>query len=426
MATAPQSTTHPRWPRLWRGNANPLIVYSVLQFCSAGTFSLIFTVNGVYHLVVARLNPFQLVLTGTILETVIFLGEIPTGVLADTKGRRLSIVIGYCLVGLGFLIEGLFANFGAIAAAQVVWGLGFTFTSGATQAWIADEVGPERAGDAFVRGAQAERWGSLLAIPLGILLGKSAVALPVVAGGICFVALAGFLALYMGETGFVRDSAAGGSNWSTSKATLRGAGQLLRRQPTLLTLLGIGWFYGLYSEGLDRLYTAHLWQDMDLPTAVTDAVLLFGAVRAVQLLLTLMAGELVQRREVASNPRTIARILPAMAAGIVIALAGFAWTRNLWVALCLSWLISVLRNLSYPLFDAWFNTRIKDPHVRATLFSTTSQVDAIGQICGGPLAGAVGQRVSVRAALLLCSTLLAPVLPLYSVARRQSAYPEEA
>ena len=73
---------------------------------------------------------------------------------------------------MGFVIEGLFPVFGAVALAQVVWGIGYTFTSGATQAWIADELGEERAGDAYLRGSQAGRVGALVAIPLSVALGS--------------------------------------------------------------------------------------------------------------------------------------------------------------------------------------------------------------------------------------------------------------
>jgi DHA3 family tetracycline resistance protein-like MFS transporter len=46
----------------------------------------------------------------------------------------------------------------------------------------------------------------------------------------------------------------------------------------------------------------------------------------------------------------------------------------------------------------------------------TSQADALGQIAGGPAVGAVG-NVSIRAALVCSALLLAPVVPLYRVAR---------
>ena len=130
---------------------DPFTLYVILELCSSLFFSLIFTVNMLYQVTVVQLTPLQLVLVGTILETTVFLFEIPTGVLADVKSRRLSIIIGYALIGLGFIVEGSLPFFAAVALAQVVWGFGYTFTSGATQAWIVDETGEERAGEAFLR-----------------------------------------------------------------------------------------------------------------------------------------------------------------------------------------------------------------------------------------------------------------------------------
>jgi DHA3 family tetracycline resistance protein-like MFS transporter len=74
-----------------------------------------------------------------------------------------------------------------------------------------------------------------------------------------------------------------------------------------------------------------------------------------------------------------------------------------------------------PLQDIWINRRIDDPQVRATVFSVTGQVDALGQIAGGPFVGAIG-NASIRAALVTSSALLLPVLPLYAVARRHSEH----
>ena len=70
----------------------------------------------------------------------------PTGLVADNYSRRLSIIIGFFLVGVGFVIEGLVPHFTVILLTQVIWGIGITFTSGATEAWIADEVGEASAG----------------------------------------------------------------------------------------------------------------------------------------------------------------------------------------------------------------------------------------------------------------------------------------
>src|SRR4030042_2667935 len=110
---------------------NPLKVYSALRFTSALLFSVIVTVNLVYQATVVGLNPLQLVLVGTMLETVSFLFEVPTGIVADVYSRKLSVIIGLLLIGLGFTVEGLFPFFSAVLIAQVIWGIGFTFVSGA-------------------------------------------------------------------------------------------------------------------------------------------------------------------------------------------------------------------------------------------------------------------------------------------------------
>ena len=85
----------------------------------------------------------QLVLLGTFLELTYLIFEVPTGVLADTVSRRLSIQIGVIGSGIGFLILGLATSFWMAVLSNVLWGLFATFESGADVAWLTDEVGEE-------------------------------------------------------------------------------------------------------------------------------------------------------------------------------------------------------------------------------------------------------------------------------------------
>jgi DHA3 family tetracycline resistance protein-like MFS transporter len=71
---------------------NALTVYLILQFSTALLYSLVFAVETVYHIMVAKLNPLQLILVGTILESTVFLFEIPTGTVDDVRTRRLSVI----------------------------------------------------------------------------------------------------------------------------------------------------------------------------------------------------------------------------------------------------------------------------------------------------------------------------------------------
>jgi DHA3 family tetracycline resistance protein-like MFS transporter len=399
----------------------PLRVYLILNGVAALLFSLIFTVDMIYQVTMVGLSPLQLVLVGTTLEATAFLFEIPTGVLADVKSRRLSIIIGYLLTGVAFVVEGAFPLFGTVLLAQVLWGLGYTFTSGATEAWIADEVGAAQAGDAFLQGSQAGRVGGLVAIPLSILAGSLDVRLPIVAGGALFLVLAGFLALTMREEGFRPTPPGERSTWGSMWRTVQDARGLVARQPVLLALLGIGLFYGLYSEGLDRLWTPHLLESYPAPWGGSlPPVVWLGGLRGVVAVAGLGAMELARRRLVKRSSRTLGRLLMANSALIMGGVALLGLAPALWVAMLAYGLVATLRGVAAPLQQAWYNRRIDDAQVRATLFSVTSQVDALGQIAGGPLVGVVG-NVSVRAALVLSAALLAPVLPLYRVAIRRES-----
>ncbi|MCB9150342.1 MAG: hypothetical protein H6641_16430 [Caldilineaceae bacterium] len=128
----------------------------------------------VYHTIAVGLNPLQLVTVGVVLECMTFFFEIPTGVVADLYSRRLSVLIGLALMGVGFLVEGLVATFAAVLAAQVLWGIGFTFYSGAESAWISDEIGEASRAGIFAGGAN---WAISTLAGVGVLRCWSAAAL---------------------------------------------------------------------------------------------------------------------------------------------------------------------------------------------------------------------------------------------------------
>jgi DHA3 family tetracycline resistance protein-like MFS transporter len=395
-------------------------VYIILEFSMALLFSVIFTVNALYQVTVVKLNPLQLVLVGTTLEASIFLFEIPTGILADVKSRRLSVIIGYVIAGIGFIVEASVPEFWAVALGQALWGLGYTFTSGATQAWIADEIGPERAGQAFLRGAQAAQIGALVGIPLSVLLGRGQITLPIILGGVGLIALAGFLAAAMPETGFTPTPKGERSTFGQMFQTVRDARQMTRRQPVILALLGIGLFFGMYSEGFDRLWTPHLLQNFAGPWGgEAEPVVWFGVIRAAAFLLSLAATEAVRRRVDTAKIPALSRVLTGITALMVVALAGFGLAGSFWLALALYWAFGALRAVREPLHNTWLNGLIDSPQVRATLFSASSQVDAIGQIIAGPAVGMVGSLLSIRAALATSAAILSPAAWLYARAGRK-------
>ena len=394
-------------------------VYLILQGIAALLFAMIFTYSSVYQVTAAQLSALQLVLVGTMLELTVFVFEVPTGVVADVYSRRLSVIIGYLLIGLGFIVEGAIPLFSTIMLAQVLWGFGYTFTSGATEAWITDEIGEKAAGQAFLRGGQAGQIGALVGIAIGMALASVQVNLPIVVGGALLIGLSAFLVLVMPETRFQPAPHKDRSTWQNIVITFKDGLGMVKRRPALKTILLVGLFYGLYSEGLDRLWIKHLIDDISLPALGNmDPLMWFGVIRAAGMVVSTGSIEVVRRRVNMGSTVSMLKTLFVITFILIVSVIGFAWARGFAFALLAYWVIAAARSMIGPIYTAWVNQRL-DSAVRATVISMSGQVDAIGQILGGPVVGLIGNLVSVRAAITVSGLLLTPVLGLYGRALRR-------
>src|SRR5881275_2771222 len=152
-------------------NADPVRVWYFRTAGSALGDTLVWTLAPVYFVAVVGLSPLQLVLVGTFMELTIFVCEVPTGIVADVVSRKLSIVIGYLVMGAAIVFCGVVAQPWAVMVAWSIWGFGYTFTSGATDAWLADEIGVENVRPVYLRSAQLARIVSLFGIAASVGLG---------------------------------------------------------------------------------------------------------------------------------------------------------------------------------------------------------------------------------------------------------------
>ena len=379
-------------------------------------------VTSFYDATLAHLTGLQLVLVGTTVEVTILLFEIPTGIVADAYSRRLSIIIGYFIMGLAFIVEGSFPAFLPIILAQVLWGIGYTFTSGATQAWLSDEIGEENANRAFLRANRYDLAGALLGMLVAIPLGNLAVNLPIVTGGVAVSTIAIVLAMVMPEHGFHPIRQADRNTWQHMGAIFKKGLATVRARPTLMTILGVGLIYGLYSEGWDRLWVKYLVDHFTLPSFFgMNAVAFFGLLRASGMILSLLATRMLEKHLDANHAPSVARAMLGITALLAAAIFIFAFSPVLAISIAAVWLVSITRSLMEPLYNAWVNQRL-DSDTRATVISMSGQVDAIGQIASGPLAGLVSLW-SVRAAIAFASMLILPALPL--IARASKLHAEE-
>jgi DHA3 family tetracycline resistance protein-like MFS transporter len=405
----------------------------VWYFRTAGSAlgdTLVWTLAPVYFVTVVGMSPLQLVLVGTFMELTIFVCEVPTGIVADVVSRKLSIVIGYLVMGAAIVFSGAVAQPWAVMAAWSLWGFGYTFTSGATDAWLADEIGVDNVRPVYLRSAQVGRVCALVAIGGSVALGLLSLRVPVIAGGVVIAATGVVLAFVMKEHGFrpaPREEAA--STLRTMVSTGRAGARLVRRTPVLLLILAISAFWGAWSEAYDRLGEAHVIRDVGLPSfAGLSFIVWFGVISAASLLLSLLVARPANRRLERARRQTITRVLLAADVVLIGTVVVFGLAGAFWLALVAMLATNTIRSLVGPLFSSWLNQSITESSVRATVFSITSQADAIGQWTGGPAIGAVGNIFGIRAALVLGASLLSPAVALYAraVHRDGLAQPVEA
>ena len=121
------------------------IIRTYLSIAATTTLaqSLIWGVNTLF-LLQAGLDIFQVMLVNAAFTVAQVLFEVPTGVVADTVGRRVSYLLS---VGVIFVSTLLYVWFGLIhsgvvpfALASVLLGIGFTFYTGAVDAWMVDAL----------------------------------------------------------------------------------------------------------------------------------------------------------------------------------------------------------------------------------------------------------------------------------------------
>jgi DHA3 family tetracycline resistance protein-like MFS transporter len=388
-------------------------IYLASSFVFAMCFALYSTVSALYRISLAGLGPLELILVGTALEASTFLFEIPTGVVADVYSRRLSVLIGYAGVGLGFAFESSYPTFAGILLAQVIWGVGHTFISGAHTAWLVDELGDRGIGPILVRRSQLARLGALVGIAGSVWLGSHSLTLPMRVGGMGLVALSLVLAFVMPERGFRPRPRAERESWRAMRETFLAGIATVKSRPALGVIVAVALFVGMSSEPLDRLWELHVLTSFSIPDwAGGDGVRVFGGLRALILALGIGVAEIVRRRTDFESTPSLVRWLVGMNLGVILAIAGFALAGDLAVAVSGYVIGTVLRGAAGPLVATWTNQQVESSE-RATVLSITAQADALGQTTGGPALGGIGRLFGVRAALIAATSLLVPVHLLY-------------
>jgi DHA3 family tetracycline resistance protein-like MFS transporter len=358
-----------------------------------------------YYITIAHLDALQLVLVGTALEASYFVFEIPTGVLADTFSRRLSVILGFGIIGVAWAGQGLVPTFVAIASFEVLRGLGEALVHGATEAWVAGEVGDDALDALFLREMQIRQVASFVGLPVGVGLALIDLRIPVVLGGALIAVMALALVFVMPERRHPRRALA--HSWRATIGTARKALWSVRTSALLVTLLGAEFFWGAASEGYDRLWDPHLLLDLAFPPFGIPPVVGFGALSLAGTIVVVITAQVTRRHIKGVDERVVTKMLVALQVMRIAGRATFALAPVVGIALIGSFAERIVTASFSPLFNAWLIRRTNED-VRATVLSTTSMASALGQVGGGPVSGAIGNLMGIPTALLSSAALLVP------------------
>jgi MFS family permease len=366
----------------------------------------------------AGLNIQQVLLTNAAFTVGSMVFEIPTGVVADTVGRRVSFLL--CLVTL-FVTTLLYVatawrgwGFWAFMWVSVLLGLGFTFYTGAVDAWLVDALKStgytEPLDRVFARGQMFFGAGMLVGTIGGGLLGQIRLDLPYLARAALVVPLFLLAWFRMPELGF------------TARALE------LRRVPAEMRRVFVeGLEYGLSNPVVRPVMFASLvgmsfmifgfysWQRYFLDLLGRNLVWVDGVISSLVGLSLIAGNALVGPLSRVVRTRT-GLLMISVAIQAVLAVACGLLT-NFYVVVSLYLLYGVAIGLLLPVKQAYLNAHIPSAQ-RATILSLDSMFASTGGVIGQSVWGRVAQMRSIGTAWVWSGVTLLVGIPLYWIARR--------
>lgn len=378
---------------------NVFVRWSALQSGLARGYWL---VASLYLVLDAGLTPTQLVLIGVAQGLASLIFEVPTGVVADTVSRKLSLVISCVLIGLSMAATGLTTAFPLLVVTQMLWGVAWTFTSGADVAWITDELSrPDLARTALTAQARWKLGGAALGmLALGALATAIGRSPTLVAAGVAMALLGLTVATGFSERGFKPTRT---RPWWRAWTILNRGVALARRDTELMLIFAATFLINGAADAFERLHVRQLvalgFPDRPDPlvwfTALGVLAYAAGAV-ALRIIEVHFDGVGAMRRiyVAACGVGVVGVLLVGLAPDAVLGSAGVLLVTGI------AW--TVTRAVG----AIWVNARATSD-IRATVQSFLAQVEYFGEIgCGAVLAG-LAQSTSLAVTFVAAAALVA-------------------
>jgi MFS family permease len=387
--------------------------YLVISGLFTLSASLIWGINTLF-LLDAGLSIFEVFVANAVFTAALALFEVPTGVVADTRGRRPSFLLSAITLAVGTLayvgvaaIEGGLLLF---SLAGVILGLGYAFYSGAVEAWLVDALKasdyPHELDGVFAR---SEIVGSIAMIGGtvgGGLLGQLHLSLPYVArSGLILIAFAvGLRAMH--DFGFTpRTMHLHGIVGEMRKVGRTGITYGWQAPAVRLLVIESFVTWGFFS------WAWYAWQPYFLDLYGENAIWLSGLIAALFAAAGIVGNILVRR--VAKPGRKRTTILLSAAAITSTAMVATGAVRYFWVTVPIFLLGAVAGGVLQPVRQTYLHHSIPTTE-RATLVSFDSLVGSLGSVGGQTGLGYLSQERSIPAGFVIGGLATLLTLPIFA------------
>jgi MFS family permease len=401
------------WKRVQR-------VYLVLLLLHTLAASFIWGINTLF-LLDAGLSNAQAFAANAFFTAGLVLFEVPTGVVADIRGRRFSYLLGTLTLMLATLLYLLMwrltAAFWAWALVSVLLGLGFTFFSGAVQAWLVDALSASgfkgRLDSVFARGEIVEGVAMLTgSVAGGYAAQVTNLGVPYVARAVVLAVTFVFAFVLMHDIGFTPKNT--NRPIQEVKQVVSGAVRYgLRNAPVRWVMLASMFTDGvsIYAFYAMQPYLLELYGD---PKAYGIAGLAAAIVGGAQI----GGGLLVPHLRRGFERRTSVLLLAVVMSAIVLGLV--ALVPDFWVAIGLLVIWGLLFATVMPVRQAFVNGLIPSDQ-RATVLSFDSLMGSAGGVAFQPILGRAADIWGYPMSYLCSAAIQAMAAPLMWLSQREEA-----
>ncbi|MGH9456579.1 MAG: MFS transporter [Thermoanaerobaculia bacterium] len=399
----------------WRGIQRVYLVLLLLHTLAA---SFIWGINTLF-LLDAGLSNAQAFAANAFFTAGLFLFEIPTGVIADVRGRRLCYLLGTLTLTIATLVYLWLwragAPFWAWAVTSAFLGLGFTFFSGAVQAWLVDALRATgfdgRLEDVFARGEIIEGAAMLGgAVAGGVVAQFTNLGVPYVLRAVV-LALSFVLALIlMRDVGFTPQRT---SVRQILRESIRyGLGNPPVRWVMLADVFTDG--VSIYAFYAMQPYLLQLYGD---PNAYWIAGLAAAVVGGAQI----GGGLLVPHLARVFRRRTSFLLAAVVVSALVLMLVGLI--PRFWVVLALLVVWGLVFATVMPVRQAYLNELIPSEQ-RATVLSFDSLMGSGGGVAAQPILGRAADVWGYPMSYVGSAAIQALAIPFVWLARRERHEPK--